>query len=136
MIYNVHVVYTILVIFDSTCVFPVSGGTVLTCKKQCLYIPTSKSNTLTFLIIPLAMRSSFEEREYPKAVCITYAVLPIACTITSRDAEKGKGNTTTTQQKGKQHNTTHPKQSFFKEKLAASGVSCIVLTCKVRPYLC
>ena len=36
--------------------------------------------------------------------------------------KKGKA-TTTTQQNGKatQHNTTRPKQSFFKEKLAASG---------------
>ena len=40
--------------------------------------------------------------------------------MNQRDAEKGKAMATNNR-KVKQHNTTRPKQSFFKEKLAASG---------------
>ena len=47
-------------------------------------------------------------------------------TINQRDAKKGKA-TTINNRKAKQHNTTCPKQSFFKEKLAASGIVCMYM---------
>ena len=55
----------------------------------------------------------------PFSAPLKVIVLCMVCTwtITPRDAEKGKATTTTTtnNRKTKQHNTTHPKQSFFKE---------------------
>ena len=43
--------------------------------------------------------------------------------ITSKGAEKGKAKQQQHNRKAKQNNTTHPKQSFFKEKVGASGIS-------------
>ena len=40
-----------------------------------------------------------------------------------------QGNNNETDRKTEQHNTTHPKQSYFKEKVAASGG---IQTCNTR----